>query len=109
MISKYHDVNGLIDNVTELLAASQSFMRTKKVLYYTCAFAITLMFTCTDIFIQGECSFVSLRDVERAMIVFEWFYENNDFFEQLLKAEQGFEVYTCVNNWIDIVKLLMTS
>ena len=40
---------------------------------------------------QDECSFVSLRDVERAMIVFEWFYENNDSFEQLLKVE-GYEV-----------------
>ena len=44
------------------------------------------------IYIQDECSFVSLRDVERAMIVFEWFYENNDFFENLLKVEQGYEV-----------------
>ena len=27
------------------------------------------------------------------MIVFEWFYENNEFFEQLLQVEQGYEVY----------------
>lgn len=29
---------------------------------------------------QDECSFVSLRDVERAMIVFEYFYEKIDEF-----------------------------
>ena len=27
---------------------------------------------------QNECSFVSLRDVKRAMIVFEYFYEKMD-------------------------------
>ena len=27
------------------------------------------------------------------MIVFEWFYENNAFFEQLLKVEPGYEVF----------------
>ena len=43
---------------------------------------------------QDEFSFVSLRDVVRAMIVFEWFYENNEFFLQLLQAQQGFEVST---------------
>jgi hypothetical protein len=32
--------------------------------------------------IQDECSFVSLRDVERAMIVFEHFYEHIDDFRQ---------------------------
>ena len=49
------------------------------------------------IYAQDECSFVSLRDVERAMIVFEWFYENNDFFEELLlKDKQGYKVkYVC--------------
>ena len=26
------------------------------------------------------------------MIVFEWFYENNEFFEQLLKVEPEYEV-----------------
>ena len=43
---------------------------------------------------QDDCSFVSLRDVERAMIVFEWFYEKNDFFEKLLKDEPEYEVLT---------------
>ena len=30
-MSKYHDLNGLIDNITNILAASQSFMRNKHV------------------------------------------------------------------------------
>ena len=51
------------------------------------------MYGVISIFMQDECSFVSLRDVERAMIVFEWFYENNEFFEQLLRKEQGYEVW----------------
>ena len=48
--------------------------------------------------VQDECSFVSLRDVERAMIVFEWFYENNDFFEELLKKDPGYNKvrYICM-------------
>ena len=29
---------------------------------------------------QNECSFVSLRDVERTMIVFEYFYHMMDIF-----------------------------
>ena len=33
---------------------------------------------------QNECSFVSLRDVERAMIVFEYFYERMDLFAPLM-------------------------
>ena len=45
-------------------------------------------------YIQDECSFVSLRDVERAMIVFEWFYEKNDFFQELLKTEPDYQVCT---------------
>ena len=55
------------------------------------------------IYVQDECSFVSLRDVERAMIVFEWFYENNDFFVELLKHELGYNkvrkvLYICSNH-----------
>ena len=30
--------------------------------------------------LQDECSFVSLRDVERAMIVFEYFFDKMDIF-----------------------------
>ena len=35
---------------------------------------------------QNECSFVSLRDVERALIVFEYFYEKMEsVFAPLIK------------------------
>ena len=33
---------------------------------------------------QDECSFVSLRDVERAMIVFEYLYDMMDTFGPLM-------------------------
>ncbi|XP_076843194.1 E3 ubiquitin-protein ligase rnf213-alpha isoform X2 [Brachyhypopomus gauderio] len=46
---------GYIRMITDVLSASQKYMRTRK----------------------DECSFVSLRDVERCMQVFTWFYQNN--------------------------------
>ena len=57
-----------------------------------------ILFLFMYIYVQDECSFVSLRDVERAMIVFEWFYENNNFFEELLKEEPGYNKvkYICM-------------
>ncbi|XP_047657054.1 E3 ubiquitin-protein ligase rnf213-alpha isoform X2 [Tachysurus fulvidraco] len=42
--------------ITDVLSASQKYMRTR----------------------NDECSFVSLRDVERCMQVFAWFYQNNE-------------------------------
>ena len=60
-------------------------------------------------YIQDECSFVSLRDVERAMIVFEWFYENNEFFEKLLKDEPEYEVLTYIYIYILVSSHLVMS
>ena len=34
---------------------------------------------------QDECSFVSLRDVDRAMMVFEYFYEKMNLFGPLME------------------------
>lgn len=42
--------------ITEVLSASQGFMRER----------------------QNECSFVSLRDVERCVKVFKWFYDHSE-------------------------------
>ncbi|XP_070779019.1 E3 ubiquitin-protein ligase rnf213-alpha [Enoplosus armatus] len=60
--------------ITDVLSASQKYMRTK----------------------QDECSFVSLRDVERCMQSFVWFYENHvvlfaelEEFESKLNAEKN--------------------
>ncbi|XP_047442557.1 E3 ubiquitin-protein ligase rnf213-alpha isoform X2 [Mugil cephalus] len=53
-----------IQTITQVLSASQTFMRERK----------------------DECSFVSLRDVERCMQVFVWFYKNHPMFEKDLKA-----------------------
>lgn len=45
-----------IEIITDVLSASQKYMRTR----------------------NDECSFVSLRDVERCMQVFAWFFQNNE-------------------------------
>ncbi|KAM9457017.1 E3 ubiquitin-protein ligase rnf213-alpha-like isoform 2-T2 [Clarias gariepinus] len=52
--------------ITDVLSASQKYMRTR----------------------NDECSFVSLRDVERCMQVFAWFYQNNEMLlSELAKYE----------------------
>uniref|UniRef100_UPI003AABD3E1 E3 ubiquitin-protein ligase rnf213-alpha n=1 Tax=Centroberyx gerrardi TaxID=166262 RepID=UPI003AABD3E1 len=54
--------------ITDVLSASQRYMRTRK----------------------DECSFVSLRDVERCMQAFVWFYENHVMlFEELEEFEKN--------------------
>nr|XP_043906230.1 E3 ubiquitin-protein ligase rnf213-alpha isoform X2 [Solea senegalensis] len=54
--------------ITNALSASQKFMRTRK----------------------DECSFVSLRDVERCMQTFVWFYDNHVmFFTELEEFESA--------------------
>ncbi|XP_064635715.1 E3 ubiquitin-protein ligase RNF213-like isoform X3 [Lineus longissimus] len=68
MVQRYM-TNGQIPNgpelnrvITNILAASQRFMRTQ----------------------QNECSFVSLRDVERTMNVMAWFYERIELLKELM-------------------------
>ena len=41
--------------------------------------------------LQDECSFVSLRDIVRAMILFDWFMEklNTDIFQKELKQQES--------------------
>ncbi|KAL7850786.1 hypothetical protein SRHO_G00201350 [Serrasalmus rhombeus] len=57
-----------IRTITDVLSASQKYMRTRK----------------------DECSFVSLRDVERCMQVFAWFYQNNEMLlSELARYENG--------------------
>ena len=36
---------------------------------------------------QNECSFVSLRDVERAMKVIMWFYTNSELIDEVIGEE----------------------
>ncbi|XP_029944702.1 E3 ubiquitin-protein ligase rnf213-alpha-like [Salarias fasciatus] len=61
-IDAYH-----ITMITNVLSASQKYMRTRR----------------------DECSFVSLRDVERCMQVFVWFYDNHaKFFAELEELEK---------------------
>ena len=37
---------------------------------------------------QDECSFVSLRDVERAMLVFVYFFEKMDLFRDAVNKKE---------------------
>lgn len=54
--------------ITDVLSSSQKYMRTRK----------------------DECSFVSLRDVERCMQAFVWFYDNHGmFFAELEEFESN--------------------
>ncbi|XP_029285155.1 E3 ubiquitin-protein ligase rnf213-alpha-like [Cottoperca gobio] len=53
-----------VQTITQVLSSSQRFMRERK----------------------DECSFVSLRDVERCMHVFVWFHKNHPMFDQKLRA-----------------------
>ena len=63
-------------------------MRKREVSLYICIVAFSLK--CK--ILQDECSFVSLRDVERAMIVFEWFYDKTSVIEQELSKQEGYKV-----------------
>ena len=56
---------GIVNVLTNVLAAAQGFMRMQ----------------------EDECSFVSLRDVERAMMVMVWFYNLHGLLEQALDAK----------------------
>ncbi|CAB4040909.1 Hypothetical predicted protein, partial [Paramuricea clavata] len=53
--------------IAKVLSASQKYMRNQK----------------------NECSFVSLRDVERAMKVIVWFYSNSELIDQVIGDEDN--------------------
>ncbi|KAL4233165.1 hypothetical protein ACF0H5_007850 [Mactra antiquata] len=57
------DIQGLIEVVSAILTASQDYMRAQK----------------------DECSFVSLRDVDRVLTVMSWFYQQNENNDTLYK------------------------
>lgn len=73
-VAETHSIDsGYITVITDVLSASQKYMRTR----------------------QDECSFVSLRDVERCMQVFGWFYKKHlmllselDKFESIQRTEK---------------------
>ncbi|XP_066499023.1 E3 ubiquitin-protein ligase rnf213-alpha [Hoplias malabaricus] len=68
VVEKHSFFEHYIKIITDVLSASQKYMRTR----------------------QDECSFVSLRDVERCMQVFEWFYQNNEMLlSELVRYENG--------------------
>ncbi|XP_065845291.1 E3 ubiquitin-protein ligase rnf213-alpha-like isoform X3 [Oscarella lobularis] len=59
------DLNSLIDVIADVITASQNYMR-----------------SCND-----ECSFVSLRDVERTMTVMVWFYRLHAVLENSMQKQ----------------------
>ena len=46
----------------------------------------------TSTVVQDECSFVSLRDVERAMVVFKFFIDKMSLFKDLIAEKAKDEV-----------------
>lgn len=57
---------------------------------------------------QDECSFVSLRDVERAMIVFRYFCEKADVFQELVAELAMQEVHhSCSGLSIYLLHILL--
>ena len=87
-LSKHLGLMAYQGAVTRVLAWSQQFMRKRTVRDITCLWYDKFFFPPQ----QDECSFVSLRDVERAMIVFEYFCEKMDIFGPLINEKLKDEV-----------------
>ena len=66
-MSKF-DVEGLEQNLANLLSACQEFMRTQ----------------------NDECAFVSLRDVERTLTILGWFHKNSENIAEKLQYKSKF-------------------
>ena len=79
----------VITAVSLVLAWCQKFMREKEVSYI-------ILYVCSLIVVQDECSFVSLRDVERAMIVFKFFIDKMSLFKDLIADKAKDEVRNLV-------------
>ena len=99
----------IIPAISKVLTKSQKFMRDQKVITL---FIVNIHVIYIHVYIpaQNECSFVSLRDVERAMIVFEYFYEKMDrVFAPLInkRAEEAYNEYVDSDNevWIQVESL----
>jgi hypothetical protein len=88
----------IVSVITGVLAASQAYMREKKVVRRNIVLCTCCIFE--NFLIQDECSFVSLRDVERAMIVFEHFYENIDDFQQADQKQAMPQQLDEVRDWL---------
>ena len=73
-----------MDCVARVLAWSQNYMRRRNVSLSRVQSLLFNYLLC--FFMQDECSFVSLRDVERAMIVFKYFCEKVHLFSEAIIA-----------------------
>ena len=46
-----------------------------------------------------EWNFISLRDIERAMVIFKWFLENHNMFDQELRKIDRYQVIIMIMKW----------
>ena len=60
------------------------------------------MLTSLTCSLQDECSFVSLRDVERAMIVFEYFYDKMEVFGQRMDNVAARDQNVCLPIFVSV-------
>lgn len=82
-LSQQH--SGFESAVSHVLAWSQKYMRKRSVsMGAICCQTANIPF----VYMQDECSFVSLRDVERAMLVFAYFFEKMEFLRDVIKSKQ---------------------
>ena len=90
----------IITAVSHVLAWCQKFMRDKEVSLIATGFRLFHV-----VISQDECSFVSLRDVERAMIVFKFFISKFELFKDLIAAKAKNDVRSkdCHNFQVYIV------
>ena len=87
----------IVTVITGVLIASQAYMREKKVAGVN---SIAYLLCIRVFFIKDVCSFVSLRDVERAMIIFEHFYEHIDDFRQADQRQATLHQLDDVRDWL---------
>ncbi|XP_067343642.1 E3 ubiquitin-protein ligase rnf213-beta isoform X4 [Channa argus] len=74
-VSDHHLPVTCVDIISNVLAASQKYMRSRK----------------------NECSFVSLRDVERSMKVLVWFYQHSDvLFSNCYCVSEAYKTLKCL-------------
>lgn len=85
----------IISILSDILAASQEFMRNQKVITVEIfvktdieyKYLIVFCFEISYFSNKDECSFVSLRDVERTLKVFGWMYNQKEIFDAMDEVE----------------------
>lgn len=84
-IQEVEEKNGYVSAIADVIAWSQDYMKGKEV--YIEINTTTPLTNPSELFqlMQDECSFVSLRDVDRTLAVFTFFCEKWDKFHPLIE------------------------